>query len=175
MGKSESVGSATDLFHAFKKDFRLYLPKPGTVSRLDFGSRMPSLAGNGPSVAAPTVTIENDVEKESDKILLNRYVPASVLVNKDLQIIRFRGLISRYLEPASGKASLNLLKMIKVDFLCGILLLPGACRQRNLSLQIVVVLMIIALNLGGPRIWGDYDQYGCVHCGCRPCGLIRHL
>jgi hypothetical protein len=65
MGKSESVGSATDLFHAFKKDFRLYLPKPGTVSRLDFGSRMPSLAGNGPSVAAPTVTIENDVEKET--------------------------------------------------------------------------------------------------------------
>ena len=58
---------------------------------------------------------EPDLEKETDKLLLTRYVPASVLVNKDLEIIRFRGSTSRFIEPASGKASLHLLKMIKEE------------------------------------------------------------
>lgn len=46
---------------------------------------------------------------------MNRYVPASVLVNKDLEILRFRGSTSRFIEPASGKASLHLLKMIREE------------------------------------------------------------
>ena len=58
---------------------------------------------------------EPDLEKETDKLLLTRYVPASVLVNKDLEILRFRGSTSRFIEPASGKASLHLLKMIKEE------------------------------------------------------------
>jgi two-component system CheB/CheR fusion protein len=62
-----------------------------------------------------TVIKEPDLEKETDKLLLTRYVPASILVNKDMEIIRFRGSMSRYLEPASGKASLQLLKMIKEE------------------------------------------------------------
>jgi two-component system CheB/CheR fusion protein len=60
---------------------------------------------------------ETDVEKESDKLLLTRYVPASVLVNKDLEILRFRGVTSPFLQPAPGKASLNLLKMVNEDLI----------------------------------------------------------
>ena len=50
-------------------------------------------------------------------MLLARYVPASVLVNKDLEILRFRGSTSAFFQPASGKASLNLLKMVKEELL----------------------------------------------------------
>ncbi len=116
MGRSESIGGATDLFRSFSTDTRLYSKIPGTPAKLDLGS------GFSTSVVRAALPLhsardENDLEKHSDKILLSRYAPASVLVNRDLQIIRFRGAISSYLEPASGKASLNLLKMIKDELL----------------------------------------------------------
>jgi two-component system CheB/CheR fusion protein len=53
------------------------------------------------------------VQKEADRILLARYVPPSVLVNAELEILQFRGDTGPYLSPAPGKASLNLLRMVR--------------------------------------------------------------
>src|SRR5262249_10453258 len=44
---------------------------------------------------------------------LNRYAPASVVVNDKLDIVHFIGQTGRFLDPAPGDASLNLLKMVK--------------------------------------------------------------
>jgi len=63
--------------------------------------------------SAGGIDVTSFLEKETDKILLSRYVPASLVVNKDLQILRFHGPIHEYLQPAAGKASLHLLKMVK--------------------------------------------------------------
>jgi two-component system CheB/CheR fusion protein len=52
-------------------------------------------------------------EQEADRILLNRYMPAGVLVNNQLDIIQFRGHTGAFLEPAAGRASLNLLGMVR--------------------------------------------------------------
>jgi two-component system CheB/CheR fusion protein len=46
-------------------------------------------------------------------LLLQRYTPASVIVNQDLDILQFRGSTGLFLEPSPGKASLNLLKMAR--------------------------------------------------------------
>ena len=48
-----------------------------------------------------------------DTILLDKYIPAAVVANQDLDILQFRGSTGLFLEPAPGKASLNLLKMAK--------------------------------------------------------------
>jgi two-component system CheB/CheR fusion protein len=117
LGKSESIGSAVELFQPLGKDSRLYIRKTQTAfSRLDFAMRHhptspPLMIDQGEA------RTENDIEKESDKLLLSRYVPASVLVNKDLEILRFRGATAPFFEPASGKASLNLMKMLKQELL----------------------------------------------------------
>ena len=49
--------------------------------------------------------------KEADRLLLAHYVPASIVINSEMEILHFRGRTSPYLEPASGRASLHLLKM----------------------------------------------------------------
>ena len=116
MGKSESIGTAMDFFQPFEKDGRLYTRKSAMGQRLEFGVRHPPVL-SATSMNATPVRLENDIDTESDNLLLSRYVPASVLVSKDLEIIRFRGIISPYLEPSPGKASLNLLKMVKDDLL----------------------------------------------------------
>ena len=61
-----------------------------------------------PKTARPA----NDLERSVDS-LLSQYVPASVVVNVDLDIIQFRGSTGLFLEPSPGRASLNLLKMAR--------------------------------------------------------------
>jgi two-component system CheB/CheR fusion protein len=117
LGKSESIGNAIELFHPVEKDSRLYTKKiPATLPRLDFGIR-PHPATVGFNRQNTEQRTETDVEKESDKLLLSRYVPASVLINKDLEILRFRGSTAAFFQPASGKASLNLMKMLKEELI----------------------------------------------------------
>src|SRR5262249_26389472 len=60
------------------------------------------------------------MQKEADRILLTRYAPAGVLINADLEILQFRGETSPYLAPAPGRASLNLLKMVREGLLVAV-------------------------------------------------------
>jgi two-component system, chemotaxis family, CheB/CheR fusion protein len=119
LGKSETIGNATDLFDQASKQYKIYTKRlVNTPLQLDFSLRSYSSDIELPeddSRENGTHKAEPDLEKETDKVLLNRYVPASVLVNKDLEILRFRGSTSRFLEPATGKASLHLLKMIREE------------------------------------------------------------
>ncbi|HYG19046.1 MAG TPA: CheR family methyltransferase [Ohtaekwangia sp.] len=117
LGKSESIGNATELFKPLEKEARVYKRKNDNVAqRLDFSLR-PDITPASFGKRQATPHSETDVEKESDRILLSRYVPASVLINKDMEILRFRGVTSAFLNPASGKASLNLLKMVREELI----------------------------------------------------------
>src|SRR5262249_12548399 len=52
-----------------------------------------------------------DIQKRIDHLLLIRYCPPTVVVNKDLQIRHFRGNTALYFKHSPGEADLNLLKM----------------------------------------------------------------
>ena len=117
LGRSESIGTASDLFEQLNKDHKIYRKKNiSTPLHLDFLTRpfIPAMSITGHR-KTPERPKELDLEKETEKVLLKRYMPASVLVNKDLEILRFRGSVSKYLEPATGKASLHLMKMVKEE------------------------------------------------------------
>ncbi|HBE28297.1 MAG TPA: histidine kinase, partial [Ktedonobacter sp.] len=55
---------------------------------------------------------EFDLQKETDRLLAT-YAPASVVIDAEMEIRHFRGYTSPYLEPATGRASLNLFKMAR--------------------------------------------------------------
>lgn len=112
LGTSESTGESSDLFAPVHKKQRIYARK-STATRLDTdyftsnyleqkvnGEKMNSDAGSG-----------SDLQKEADRIVWNKYAPAGVIINSDLEIIQFRGDTSPYLSPAPGKPSFNLLNM----------------------------------------------------------------
>jgi two-component system CheB/CheR fusion protein len=139
LGKSETIGSDTDLFEPVDKEHKLYLKK-STSQPLPFDffirpTRTPVMqqayhqAYNDDQ--APATSSELDIEKETDKILLSRYAPASVVVNKDMQILRFQGAMSDYLQPDSGKASLNLLKMVKDELVFELRVLLSNAKKRK--------------------------------------------
>ena len=114
LGKSETIGTASELFESLGKKEKIFLKKPTNLPQLEF-----TIHTNDKSKSdehQPTeAKIDADVEKDIGKLILSKYVPACIIVNKNLTIVQFFGPISSYLEPVTGKASLHVLKIIRED------------------------------------------------------------
>jgi two-component system CheB/CheR fusion protein len=118
LSSAETVGEFSDLFTPADPNSRIYLKNPAASNRrfvqrvrkpADAGA-LPLKGGHAGSGDWP----ENDIQKSADRLLLARFAPAGVVVGGDLNVLSFRGRVSRYLEPATGSANLNLLKMLPV-------------------------------------------------------------
>ncbi|MEJ7737264.1 MAG: chemotaxis protein CheB [Chitinophagaceae bacterium] len=119
LGKSETLGSCASLFFQLEKKCKVFAKKKdaGTKVTFEMNSRFPEPEKtNIENVSRPhKKDNENvvDVDKLVDNILLTRFVPPSVVVNQDLEIIQFRGATGFFLEHPPGKASFNLIKMAR--------------------------------------------------------------
>ena len=56
-----------------------------------------------------------DLDKEADRIIWEQSRYAGLVVNSDLQILHFRGDTSPYLRPVPGRASFQLMKMLRPE------------------------------------------------------------
>ena len=124
LGKSETIGNSSELFTQLGRDQKVYVKKNTDVhSNFDFSlsSYYPSELNRENKKVSVQPTVDGNIDKETEKVLLSRYTPASVLVDKDLHIQRFLGSTSHFLQPVSGKASLHLLKMVRDELfsICG--------------------------------------------------------
>ncbi len=117
LGSSESIGEFSDLFAIADKKSRIYSRK-FAPPRLNFNfvaSQLPLDRSSGNPPAVMEVWSDSNLAQAADGIVLDRYAPAGVIVNAELEILQFRGQTSPYLEPAPGKASFNLLKMARAE------------------------------------------------------------
>ncbi len=112
LGKSESIGEFADLFSLVDKNSRIYSKKTSS-SELHFDGKRVHVQEKADvkKKVEEHATGGADIQKEADSIILNRYSPAGLVINEDMDILQFRGNISPYLKPQPGKASLNLMKM----------------------------------------------------------------
>lgn len=129
LGKSETVGSTISLFTSAEKNHKLFSRKnerSGSTLVSETITDRPN--GGSPSLIVTPKTTEttsprhqpvknrqavSDLDKRVDQVLLNHFMPASVLVDQELDILQFRGETSLFLEHVSGRASLNLIKMAR--------------------------------------------------------------
>ncbi|MGB5963381.1 MAG: chemotaxis protein CheB [Coleofasciculaceae cyanobacterium] len=117
LGTSETVGDFLDLFNLVDKKSKIYSRKLVSAPL-----NVDLFASNySPQIISPQVSLSDeaqddfDLQKEADRIVLSQFAPVGVIINSDLDIVQFRGKTSTYLEPAPGRASLNLLKMAKPE------------------------------------------------------------
>ncbi|WP_445633210.1 protein-glutamate O-methyltransferase [Nostoc sp. DSM 114161] len=117
LGTSETVGEFTELFALVDRKYKIYSRRMASVR-----VSIEPIANPYPTEnihSQPTLSDDglNDLEiqKQADRIVLNRYSPVGVIINSDLEILQFRGHTSSYLQPAPGKPTFNLLKMAKAD------------------------------------------------------------
>jgi two-component system, chemotaxis family, CheB/CheR fusion protein len=112
LGSSETIGGFSDLFVPIEKKHKIFLKKQLSVPRnFDFVPQFRSEEIPAEKREEPPQRV--DLQKIANQILLNRYVPASVVVNEKLDIVQFIGQTGRFLDPMPGDASLNLLRMVK--------------------------------------------------------------
>ena len=114
LGKSESVGTFDSLFSPFDKG-PIYAKK-AVPSKVMFKPETfePYVRREGAHKLGAVEKPYALVQKQVDKIINNR-IPPSIVVNSKLEIIIFYGNTAPYLSPASGQASLDLMKMAKQE------------------------------------------------------------
>jgi two-component system, chemotaxis family, CheB/CheR fusion protein len=57
-----------------------------------------------------------NIQTLADQLLLQQFSPAGVLVNENGDILYISGRTGKYLEPAVGKANLNIFAMLRPGF-----------------------------------------------------------
>ncbi len=140
LGKSETPANAGDIFIQPEREHKVYRKKRRGNSRLDFDLRYkPAPAATSSNGSGPAMTRlagpRGDLDRELEQLLLHRYVPASVLVNKDLEIVRFLGSSAPFLGPSAGRASLSLLKMVRDDLAFELRALLHKARNENIPVR----------------------------------------
>jgi two-component system CheB/CheR fusion protein len=121
LGGSETIGSFQDIFDVADRTHRIFTKRhTAGYQRFDFepGSFAAGAAEVGPRAARSREEASGpDLQKDADRLVLTEYGPPGVIINEDFEVAQFRGKTSPYLEPAPGKASLNLLKMLREGLL----------------------------------------------------------
>ena len=113
LGNSETTAPAAELFTAYGRSEKIYTRKsvPGKFLHLSSGKTEMIPKGNGNTVKKEPG--RDDFQRSADEVIVQRFSPPGVVVNEELEIVQFRGITGAWLEPAPGKASLNVLKMVK--------------------------------------------------------------
>jgi two-component system, chemotaxis family, CheB/CheR fusion protein len=114
LGKSETTGSASDMFIPYGKKDKYFVKKTVTGKFINLSTERRETTYNDKSYFMRTKEGKTeDFQKNADDVLLQRYTPVGVVVNEQYDIVEFRGATGEYLEPSSGRASLNVMKMAK--------------------------------------------------------------
>ena len=115
LGVSESVGAFEDLFAPLNKKGPVYTRRMAPT-RAVIGIE-PFYEYQTKETRQRVVTEKpmDLLQKEIDKIMLTKYVPAGVVVNSEMEIVAFRGDTGPFLKPAPGQASFSLTKMAREE------------------------------------------------------------
>jgi len=115
LGPSESVGQLTDLFDTVSKKWRVFR-RIGPTRRdlVQFPITPPDgrhgQAGPGPD---PTSTGRRGFAALTQRLLLDEYAPAAVLVNRRYEILYFFGATMKFLDLPSGEPTRDLSAMAR--------------------------------------------------------------
>ncbi len=147
LGASEQLLSFDDLFSQLDNAQRLYLRTGSTrVLAFPFLSRMQSHVTEIQS-RVMTIAPEEDraMQQTAHRIMATHYAQPGVLITASYDILHVYGHTGRYLEPAPGETSMNLLRMARNGLLAPI---QRAVEQANTERIVVRVERIQLLTPG---------------------------
>ena len=120
LGKAETVNGASQIFTRINNNFKIYLKKNTSPSKMP--EHVQHYSRNIDNTMQP-VTVHPGIAQHTaetadllDGALLKHYMPACAVINKEMEIVEFRGMASNFLTHYSGKANLNILKMARPEF-----------------------------------------------------------
>ncbi len=136
LGSSETVGSQEDLFRLIDKKNKIFQRK-STSKKAHVGLFPTSFSTSKNNVAPEifersSIYDETELTQRVDNITVSVLSPPGFLVNEDFEIIQYRGNTSPYIMPPHGRASLNLLKVVRNELKAEIRRLVQEAKQNGL-------------------------------------------
>jgi two-component system, chemotaxis family, CheB/CheR fusion protein len=153
LGSAESAASYALMFTPLNKKNKIYSKKVGNhrQQRTFKTTRTPIQASVSPPAKAQPIRRasknEAELQQLADRIVLKECAPPGVIVNDALEILQFRGRTSPYLEPASGRANLNILNMVCEELAIALRTAIASARKR----AVMVHKKNVPLDRGGKR------------------------
>ena len=128
LSTSETIGQLTDLYTQVDRKWKIYQRKAAGPFPMALANPPSFTAGAAASGSALPVepAARGSVRDLAERVLLDSYVPASVLINDAFEVLYVHGRTGRYLEPAAGEPSMNLLRMAREGLRAE---LPAAVRR----------------------------------------------
>ncbi|MDO9163778.1 MAG: CheR family methyltransferase [Methylococcaceae bacterium] len=117
LGSSESIGNFEDRFLTLDKKWKIYQRKnirvPFPVSKLSSLPLIEQESSTEPFKALSSEFQTGNIAKQIERLLLERYVPVSVIINEHGKIIYIHGKTGNYLEPTTGQPNWNIVEMAR--------------------------------------------------------------
>lgn len=114
LGSSESLGTQAPLFTTIDSKLKIYKRSNTTLipELFDFPSSFSRAKSTNNEIQMPAKLPAN-IQSPAEQLLLQYFSPPAVLVNENGDIIYISGRTGKYLEPAVGKANLNIFAMLR--------------------------------------------------------------
>jgi two-component system CheB/CheR fusion protein len=114
LGSSETLGTQSHLFTSLDLKWKIFKRAVTLLAPdlFDFPTTFPRSKAINVEKEFASGSIQN-IQTLADQLLLQHYAPAGVLVNEQGDIIYVSGHTGKYLEPAVGKANMNIFAMLR--------------------------------------------------------------
>lgn len=119
LGTSETIGEFGDLFTPIHKKWSIYRRldvSPALQPIVEFPTASKAVAAaseRAPSTMPPRETGDSAVATATARLLLDMHTPECVVVNRRGEINYVHGRTGKYLEPAQGRMSVNVVDMAR--------------------------------------------------------------
>jgi len=150
LGSAENENSENKQFTPIDAKLKIYKRSETSVNaaQLDFPSSF-SYTKKQISNETKPEKVADSIQTLADQVLLQRFAPASVLINTEGDILYITGRTGKYLEPAAGKANWNIYAMSREGLSHE---LPGAIRKAKQNYEPVKLHNIKIGTNGGTQI-----------------------
>ncbi|MES2656171.1 MAG: chemotaxis protein CheB [Bacteroidota bacterium] len=172
LGKSENISQSANHFTGVNKKYKIFARKinSGTPTLPAVSPRFAQQISSEKIVAVvnrnktPKITPvhRNGLDSAIDGVLVSEFMPASVVINHQMDIVQFRGTTDLFLTHPKGKATFNILKMARPEIafelrnaISKVLKTKQRFRKSGIELRINSVIRIISVEVAPLNIEWD--------------------
>lgn len=157
LGSAETLGSQSHFFEPIESKLKIFKRAQSTLNPelFNFPSSFSRNVQTSTEIKIP-VKATQSIHTLADQLLLQHFSPPGVLVNDKGDIIYISGRTGKYLEPAVGKANMNIFAMLREGLQTEF---PMAFRKAVLNKTSVVLNNIKVGTNGGTQFLNVNIQY----------------
>lgn len=176
LGKAETISSSPHLFSEVNKKYRIYSRKSSAEGRQIplSASRMPkgetqhtkhTVDSDSKAGITKANTLQNskNLDQAIDAVIMAEFLPPCAVINQQMEILQFRGKTDLYLSHFSGKASLNILKLVRKEIAFHLRSLISKCiktnrRIRKTGIEMSIEDAVFVISIEVAPLNTDYEE-----------------